>query len=109
MKKVRPLGYYGRSPYSVKWQVGYPVKGKISISEQKSFNKENGLFSIVSKNTSVLVKETPGKVKDFKKTKDYIFFEITDRQFASIKEYSLKGILAVATQKQLDNSYTLKK
>ena len=109
MKKVIPLGYYGRSPYSVKWQVGYPVKGKISLSEQKSFNKENGLINVVYKNNSFLVKETPGKVKDFKKTKDYIFFEITDRQFASIKEHSLKGVLAVATQKQLDNRYTLKK
>lgn len=110
MKKInRPIGYYGRSPYAVKWQVGYPIKGKVSMAEQRAFNKANGEISIVAKNTPFLAKSSSGKVKDFKKTKDYIFVEITDKQFAMMKEYSLSGLFAVATEKQLKNTYVLKK
>jgi hypothetical protein len=109
MKKQRPVGYYGRSPYSIKYQVGYPLTGRITLSEQRAFNKANKELSIVSKNTPFLVKQTQGKAKDFKKTKDYIFFEITDKQFGMMKEYSINGLMSVITDKQLKNPYFLRK
>lgn len=109
MKKLRPIGYYGKSPYSVKWQVGYPLTGRITLAEQRAFNKANNELGIVSKNTPFLVKETQGRAKDFKKTKDYIFFEITDKQFGMMKEYSINGLMSVITDKQLKNPYFLRK
>lgn len=109
IKKQRPIGYYGKSPYAIKWQIGYPLTGRITLAEQRAFNKANDVLSIVSKNTTFLVKETQGKAKDFKKTKDYIFFEITDKQFGMIKEYSINGLMSVITDKQLKNPYILRR